>query len=101
MPPSPSSLCPFRRPMIPKSTFSFKKPSNQFTRVIGKVHVKDEAETLGLIGMAATVGGLIVNVVVGWSLYTLKTTGCGLPPSPSGSLGALEGISFLVVFGLI
>ncbi|KAH0688770.1 hypothetical protein KY289_016128 [Solanum tuberosum] len=36
-------------------------------------------------------GGLISTPVIGWSLYTLKTTGCGLPPGPAGSIGAIEG----------
>lgn len=30
----------------------------------------------------------------------LKTTGCGLPAGPGGALGALEGISYLVVAGI-
>ncbi|GFQ06661.1 hypothetical protein PHJA_002810100 [Phtheirospermum japonicum] len=50
---------------------------------------------------AAIVGGLIANPVIGWSLYTLKTTGCGLPPGPGGSIGALEGVSYLVVVGIV
>ena len=27
-----------------------------------------------------------------WSLYTLKTTGCGLPAGPFGLIGAAEGV---------
>ncbi len=33
--------------------------------------------------------------------YTLKTTGKGLPEGPGGVYGALEGVSYLVVLGLI
>jgi|TARA_B100000513_G_scaffold112333_4_gene49001 hypothetical protein len=36
-----------------------------------------------------------------WSLYTLKTTGCGLPAGPFGLFGAAEGISYLVVAGVV
>ena len=36
-----------------------------------------------------------------WSLYTLKTTGCGLPAGPFGLLGAAEGVSYLVVVGFV
>ena len=36
-----------------------------------------------------------------WSLYTLNTTGCGLPPGPGGALGAAEGVSYLVVAALV
>ncbi|KAJ4964323.1 hypothetical protein NE237_024262 [Protea cynaroides] len=54
----------------------------------------------GIIEKVAIVGGLISTPVIGWSLYTLKTTGCGLPPGPGGSIGALEGVSYLVVVGI-
>lgn len=50
---------------------------------------------------AAVVGGLVATPVIGWSLYTLKTTGCGLPPGPAGSIGALEGVSYLAVVGIV
>lgn len=51
--------------------------------------------------VAAAVGGLVANPVIGYSLYTLKTTGCGLPPGPGGLLGALEGVSYLVVAAIV
>lgn len=47
------------------------------------------------------ISGFVANPVIGYSLYTLKTTGCGLPPGPGGSLGALEGVSYLVLVGII
>lgn len=58
-------------------------------------------ESSGAIEAAAIVGGLVATPVIGWSLYTLKTTGCGLPPGPGGSIGALEGVSYLVVVGIV
>ncbi|XP_078430400.1 anti-muellerian hormone type-2 receptor [Wolffia australiana] len=51
--------------------------------------------------LAAAVGGLVANPVIGYSLYTLKTTGCGLPPGPGGLLGGLEGVSYLVVAAIV
>ena len=45
--------------------------------------------------------GLVANPVMLWSLYTLKTTGCGLPAGPGGLIGALEGVSYLVVGGFV
>lgn len=51
--------------------------------------------------IAAVVAGLVSNPIIGVSLYTLKTTGCGLPPGPGGSLGAAEGVSYLVVAGIV
>lgn len=56
---------------------------------------------IGILEKAVIGGGLISAPVIGWSLYTLKTTGCGLPPGPGGSLGALEGVSYLVVVGIV
>lgn len=38
---------------------------------------------------------------MGWSEWTLKTTGCGLPAGPFGLLGATEGLSYLAVLGLV
>ncbi|KAL2905576.1 Na(+)/H(+) antiporter subunit D1 [Bienertia sinuspersici] len=61
----------------------------------------NDTEEGGIAEKAAIAGGLISTPVIGWSLYTLKTTGCGLPPGPGGSIGALEGVSFLAVFGIV
>eukprot|EP00798_Chlamydomonas_sp_ICE-L_P003783 gene3783-13851_t len=36
-----------------------------------------------------------------YSLVTLKTTGCGLPPGPGGLFGAAEGISYLFITSLV
>eukprot|EP00887_Chlorella_sp_A99_P000582 scaffold17.g582.t1 len=42
-----------------------------------------------------------IAAIVLWSLYTLKTTGAGLPPGPGGALGAAEGLSYLAVLGVV
>ncbi|KAK9164115.1 hypothetical protein Syun_005017 [Stephania yunnanensis] len=55
----------------------------------------------GIAEKAAIAGGLVSVPVIGWSLYTLKTTGCGLPPGPGGSIGAVEGVSYLAVVGIV
>ncbi|OVA04521.1 hypothetical protein BVC80_1715g38 [Macleaya cordata] len=55
----------------------------------------------GVVEKVAIAGGLVSTPVIGWSLYTLKTTGCGLPPGPGGSIGALEGVSYLAVVGIV
>lgn len=61
----------------------------------------DEGSGNGIAEKVAIAGGLVSTPVIGWSLYTLKTTGCGLPPGPGGSIGALEGVSYLVVVGIV
>ena len=48
---------------------------------------------------AAISSGLIAQPVVLTSLYYVRTTGAGLPAGPFGLLGALEGVSYLVVLG--
>lgn len=45
--------------------------------------------------------GLAAQPIMWWSLYTLKTTGCGLPAGPYGLFGALEGVSYLIVAGFV
>jgi len=45
--------------------------------------------------------GLVANGVTSWSLWALYNTGCGLPPGPGGVLGALEGVSYLVVAAFV
>ena len=47
------------------------------------------------------VPALACQPVMYWSLYTLKTTGCGLPAGPFGLFGAAEGISYLIVAGVV
>ena len=59
---------------------------------------KDKNE--GLL-LAAGLGGVFASCVTGYSLYTLKNTGCGLPAGPGGIVGAIEGISYLGVAGLL
>lgn len=45
--------------------------------------------------------GLVANAVCDYSLYVLKTTGCGLPAGPFGLIGAAEGVSYLTVVGIL
>jgi len=51
--------------------------------------------------LAASIVGLASQPVMWWSLYVLKTTGCGLPAGPFGLIGAAEGISYLVIIGFV
>ena len=56
-----------------------------------------EVRQQAVIGIA----GCAACGVMGWSLVTLRNTGCGLPPGPLGLVGAAEGVSYLYVVGLI
>jgi len=44
--------------------------------------------------------GTFCALVVFYSEYTLKTTGCGVPAGPGGIFGLTEGISYLGVVGV-
>lgn len=76
-----------------------RRPIKPSGRVFAKA--KGNTDTGGFLETAAIAGGLVSTPVIGWSLYTLKITGCGLPPGPAGSIGALEGVSYLVVVGIV
>lgn len=55
----------------------------------------------GAAGTAAVVAGAVANPLVLYSLFVLKSTGSGLPPGPYGLYGAAEGVSYLIVVGLV
>ncbi|KAF4350267.1 hypothetical protein F8388_017651 [Cannabis sativa] len=94
------------KPTSIKPTISSLKPRLTTTRRLKVIAMAKETseETEGGGGVAETaaiIGGLVSTPVIGWSLYTLKTTGCGLPPGPGGSIGAVEGVSYLAVVGIV
>jgi hypothetical protein len=39
--------------------------------------------------------------LLAYSEFKLATSGCGLPPGPGGSLGAAEGLAYLVLGGIV
>ena len=85
----PSSSSKLRTPTstalrVTKETFEGGPPSEPIDSLEGK------------IGIA----GCVSNIVCDYSLYVLKTTGCGLPPGLLGLEGAAEGVSYLVVVGV-
>jgi len=51
------------------------------------------------VGIGVT--GIVASCIMLWSEYTLKMTGHGLPEGPGGLLGAIEGISYLFVIGVV
>jgi len=67
--------------------YSVKEPRNA-----GFVTDKD-ALKFGVLGSSA-------NVVTLYSLFVLRTTGCGLPPGFLGLEGATEGVSYLIAVGI-
>lgn len=88
-------------PPITSNAAKFRHHPSSLLKVCAMAKENREESGATAIEAAAIVGGLVASPVVGWSLYTLKTTGCGLPPGPGGSIGALEGVSYLVVVGIV
>ncbi len=56
---------------------------------------EDDEDTIG--GGVLESIGLVSQPIVWVSLYSLATTGHGLPAGPGGSIGALEGLAYLAV----
>ncbi|KAF8012474.1 hypothetical protein BT93_I0596 [Corymbia citriodora subsp. variegata] len=102
--PTPARLIPpsQRRRFHPAAAAATKTHIPTPFRVLSMAKdTSDPDSDVGLAGKAAIAGGLVSTPVIAWSLYTLKTTGCGLPPGPGGSIGALEGVSYLAVAGIV
>ncbi|QCD91015.1 uncharacterized protein LOC114174088 [Vigna unguiculata] len=100
---SPLSSCNVvRGKLFPESIRRRSCCSPPPLKIVSMANEGSDASSNGsIIEKAAIGGGLVSTPVIAWSLYTLKTTGCGLPPGPSGSIGALEGVSYLVVVGIV
>jgi len=60
----------------------------------------DDGELAPRSVAAAAVAGLGSNAVMWASLYSVATTGGGLPAGPFGVVGLVEGVSYLMVVGL-
>eukprot|EP01025_Chloroclados_australasicus_P060727 TRINITY_DN7829_c0_g2_i3.p1 TRINITY_DN7829_c0_g2~~TRINITY_DN7829_c0_g2_i3.p1 ORF type:complete len:170 (+),score=13.38 TRINITY_DN7829_c0_g2_i3:39-512(+) len=65
------------------------------------LNVKSEQTDAGSVGNAVGAVGVAANPLLWWSLFSLKTTGEGLPPGPGGLLGAAEGLSYLLIVGIV
>lgn len=61
---------------------------------------KNDSTNTGAASSVVDYVGLACQPVVWVSLYSVATTGGGLPAGPGGSIGALEGLSYLIVLVL-
>lgn len=75
-----------------------KVRSTSSPRCAGLKCSSDDESTPLVIASAA---GLLANPVMWVSLYSVATTGGGLPAGPFGLVGLVEGISYLVVVGFV
>jgi hypothetical protein len=79
-----------RGPIVTKKGVAFKK-------VPEPSEPEPTSEEIGVAGTAAIALGVPSIPILIWSEYKLATTGDGLPPGPSGLLGAAEGIAYLTM----
>ena len=86
--------------LIISQCYSFQlKTSLSSSRNKLKVSMNNNDDSKNELIIGST--GTVANLICGYSLYVLKTTGCGLPPGPFGLEGAFEGISYLEVIGIV
>lgn len=78
-----------------------RAPTQQQNRIRHQVFLKANEDDTDVIGGGVLESiGLVSQPVVWISLYSLATTGHGLPAGPGGSIGAVEGLAYLVVLVL-
>ena len=85
-------------PANPTFRRASKVQSTSSPRCAGIKCSSDDESTPLVIASAA---GLLANPVMWVSLYSVATTGGGLPAGPFGLVGLVEGISYLVVVGFV
>jgi hypothetical protein len=91
-----ASVAPGRPLRVRPQRATFQTPSSRTAVIQCAASGPQQQATL-----AASILGLVSQPIMWWSLYTLKTTGCGLPAGPFGLIGAAEGVSYLVVIGFV
>lgn len=98
----PHQMCSFSRCRLPMQQ-SLSHYNNK--RYITKIRAQEEDELPEEISIESPfllgISGLIASIIVLYSESVLFNTGCGLPAGPFGLVGAVEGISYLGVVGLI
>jgi hypothetical protein len=84
------------RVVAPQQQLSFLQPTvlRMSTEEDGLLSNESDQTLLGATGTVAA-------LVTLYSEFTLKTTGCGLPAGPFGLVGAVEGVSYLGIVGLV
>mmetsp|Transcript_10401 Transcript_10401/g.31993 ORF Transcript_10401/g.31993 Transcript_10401/m.31993 type:complete len:154 (+) Transcript_10401:173-634(+) len=78
------------------ATNAFVSPRAATRRPLAARRATESDDELAVYGA----GGCAASLVVLYSEFTLKTTGCGLPAGPFGLVGAAEGISYLAIIGI-
>ena len=94
-PTRPSSLT---RTTIRSTNHIYQRQRWQQSSLVILRSSEDDADTSSISVLNSI--GLVSQPIVWVSLYSLATTGHGLPAGPGGAIGAVEGIAYLVVLVL-
>jgi len=81
----------------PSRTNRHGDPPTFLGQTTTKLRMSNDSDEPSPLNSVVTTIGWVAQPVVWISLYLVATTGGGLPAGPNGVLGALEGISYLVV----
>lgn len=97
-----SSYCPFTNRQSTLNEEIFKH--QRFAVDDGNEDVTSTSESILLntsdqVVLGGT--GTVASLIMLYSEFVLKTTGCGLPAGPLGLVGAIEGLSYLSVTALV
>ena len=89
------------RQLGPLSAGLLRLPRRSCNRRASLQTVRAASDQDSKLTKAVVAAGFVANPVVLVSEYFLKTTGEGLPPGPGGIYGATEGVSYLVIVGVV
>lgn len=97
------SRIPTRKsPYAPRSLQRQQQQLNWNTRILSKIEddIDSETDSRILSSKLNFLVGVLVQPIVGISLVSVVTTGGGLPAGPFGLIGAVEGLSYVIVVAL-
>jgi hypothetical protein len=87
------TAAPNSRSLVPRAPITASKSFAQVQRT-QDIICQDGSYSEKAV-LSASILGLASQPIMWWSLYTLKTTGCGLPAGPFGLLGVMcRGVAF-------
>mmetsp|Transcript_12370 Transcript_12370/g.25558 ORF Transcript_12370/g.25558 Transcript_12370/m.25558 type:complete len:192 (+) Transcript_12370:10-585(+) len=95
---SPTRPSPLTRTTIRSTNHIYQRQRWQQSSLVILRSSEDDADTSSISVLNSI--GLVSQPIVWVSLYSLATTGHGLPAGPGGAIGAVEGIAYLVVLVL-
>ena len=98
---SSNRLAPWPKSRLPHNSITSRVPHSSISTTPSVLHLSPMSNSECPVNDEIGAAALFAELVVAYSLATLATTGCGLPPGPFGLEGALEGVSWLGWLALV